>query len=380
MGLPRVVFRVCETNKCPKYQYGDAFTVSGVAIMMETAEDSSFVCTTAVYSNQNRDNCEILYGDLVKIVIKYERADQIPDCLISCSGCVGSIRLEHSSKHPLSLEHDALKGRNTELAPVLNKISKFSFFRNISPRNLAEILQSAEQKNYTKDEIVLRKGAPGKNLYIVISGQVNVLNETGISISTLGEGEVFGEMSLICDQEVGSTIQANGDVQILSIHRKNFQFIMDKYPSLHRYFNRLLAKRLARSNKIRSDEYASGMIGKLEEIPPEALFQTLHANAKTGILTITEVSGGTARFSMRQGALIKASYAGLKGKYAFFKILREKKGRFKFNPGLASEDFDAPEIGYFMKLLMEGLQHMDELGDEEEQRKKETGRDDKKNG
>jgi hypothetical protein len=112
------------------------------------------------------------------------------------------------------------------------------------------------------------------------------------------------------------------------------------------------------------------MIGKLEEIPPEALFQTLHANAKTGILTITEVPEGTARFSMRQGALIKASYGGLKGKYAFFKILREKKGRFKFNPGLASDDFDAPEIGYFMKLLMEGLQHMDELGYEEEKLKK----------
>ncbi|WPD21433.1 MAG: cyclic nucleotide-binding domain-containing protein [Candidatus Electrothrix aestuarii] len=370
MGLPRVVFRVCETNKCPKYQYGDAFTVSGVAIMMETAGDSSFVCTTAVYSNQNRDNCEILYGDLVKIVIKYERADQIPDCLISCSGCVGSIRLEHSTKHPLSLEHDNLKGQHKELAPVLNKISKFSFFRNVSPRNLAEILQSADLKIHKKDEIVLRKGEQGKNLYIVITGEVTVLNETGISISTLGEGEVFGEMSLICDQEVGSTIQAKGDVQILSIHRKNFQFIMDKYPSLHRYFNRLLAKRLAQSNKIRSDEYASGMIGKLEEIPTEALFQTLHANAKTGILTISEVSDGTARFSMRQGALIKASYAGLKGKEAFFKILREKKGRFKFNPGLPSEDFDAPEIGYFMKLLMEGLQNMDELGHEEMKKRK----------
>ena len=370
MGLPRVVFRICETNKCPKYQYGDAFTVSGVAIMMETDEDSSFVCTTAVYSNQNRDNCEILYGDLVKIVIKYERADQIPDCLISCSGCVGTIRLEHSTKHPFSLEHDNLKGLSKEIAPVLNKISKFSFFRNISPKNLSEIIQSADLRDYTKDEIVLRKGDRGENLYIVIKGKVNVLNETGISISTLGEGEVFGEMSLICDQEVGSTIQAPGDVQILSIHRKNFQFIMDKYPSLHRYFNRLLSQRLAQSNKIRSDEYASGMIGKLEEIPSEALFQTLHANSKTGILTITEVSEGTARFSMRQGALIKASYAGLKGKHAFFKILREKKGRFKFNPGLAADDFDAPEIGYFMKLLMEGLQHMDELGYEEEQQEK----------
>lgn len=366
MGLPRVVFRVCETNNCPKYQYGDAFTLSGVAIMMETAGDSSFVCTAAVYSNQSRDNCEILYGDLVKILIKYERADQIPDCLISCSGCVGSIRLEHSTRHPLTLEHDNLKKQNKDLVPILNKISNFSFFRNISPKNLSEILQSAQLRVHKKDEIVLRKGDPGENLYIVIKGKVSVLNETGISISSLGEGEVFGEMSLICDQKVGSTIQASADVQVLSIHRENFQFIMDKYPSLHRYFNRLLAQRLARSNQIRSDEYASGMIGKLEEIPPEALFQTLHANAKTGILTITEVPEGTARFSMRQGSLIKGSYAGLKGKHAFFKILREKKGRFKFNPGLPSEDFDVPEIGYFMKLLMEGLQHMDELGAKDE--------------
>ncbi|WP_446011793.1 cyclic nucleotide-binding domain-containing protein [Candidatus Electrothrix sp.] len=366
MGLPRVVFRVCETNKCPKFQYGDAFTLSGVAIMMETAGDSSFVCTAAVYSNQRRDNCEILYGDLVKILIKYERADQIPDCLISCSGCVGTIRLEHSTVHPLTLEHDNLKEHHRDLAPVLNKISKFSFFRNISPKNLAEILQSAELRTHKKDEIVLRKGESGENLYIVITGKVSVLNETGISISSLGEGEVFGEMSLICDQKVGSTIQASANVEILSIHRENFQFIMDKYPSLHRYFNRLLARRLAQSNEIRSDEYASGMIGKLEEIPPEALFQTLHANAKTGILTITEVPKGTARFSMRQGSLIKASYAGLKGKQAFFKILREKKGRFKFNPGLPSEDFDVPEIGYFMKLLMEGLQHMDELEADED--------------
>jgi hypothetical protein len=102
------------------------------------------------------------------------------------------------------------------------------------------------------------------------------------------------------------------------------------------------------------------MIGKLEEIPPEALFQTLNSNHKTGILTITQIQKGTARFSLRQGALIKASYAGSKGEAAFFEVLREKNGRFKFTPGLPPEDFDAPEIGYFMKLLMEGLQRIDE--------------------
>jgi hypothetical protein len=102
------------------------------------------------------------------------------------------------------------------------------------------------------------------------------------------------------------------------------------------------------------------MIGKLEEIPPEALFQTLNANHKTGILTITQLQKGTARFSLRQGSLIKASYAGNKGESAFFVLLRVKNGRFKFTPGLPPEDLDVPEIGHFMKLLMEGLQRMDE--------------------
>ena len=144
------------------------------------------------------------------------------------------------------------------------------------------------------------------------------------------------------------------------IGNKHFKTILHKYPSLQSYFTRLMAKRLTDSNRVRSDDYASGMIGKLEEIPPEALFQTLNSNHKTGILTITQLQKGTARFSLRQGALIKASYAGSKGEAAFFEVLREKNGRFKFTPGLPPEDFDVPEIGYFMKLLMEGLQRIDE--------------------
>ena len=74
----------------------------------------------------------------------------------------------------------------------------------------------------------------------------------------------------------------------------------------------------------------------------------------------TQLKKGTARFSFRQGALIKATYAGNKGETAFFDVLKEKDGRFKFTPGLPPEDFDTPEIGYFMKLLMQGMQKVDE--------------------
>lgn len=357
MGFPKVCFRICETRHCPLFQYGDMFYVSGIAISMESKGEQSFINTSVINSPADRDNCKILCSDLTRIIIEYERADQIPDCMITCSGCTGSIRLEHFKKMISEEEADAT---GNQIGGMLHLLSNFSFFRNIDQNKLNSVVKFFKLREYTKDEIILRKGDPGGYFYIVVSGQVEILNDAGIPISKLKKGEVFGEMSLICDENVGATVQASEPCQLLYIDHKHFKKILQQYPSLQLYFTRLLAKRLTDSNRVRSDDYASGMIGKLEEIPPEALFQTLNVNHKTGILTITQLQRGTARFSMRQGALIKASYAGNKGEDAFYAVLREKQGRFKFTPGLPPEDFDVPEIGYFMKLLMEGLQRIDE--------------------
>lgn len=355
MGFPKIAFRICEAKNCPLFHYGDVFQISGIAISMEHNGEHSFISTTVVHSPRQRGTCKILNGDLTKVIIEYERADQIPDCMISCSGCTGSIRLEHfRSQRP----EDESAGN--QIGGMLHLLGRFSFFRHIDQKDLSAVIKNFSLQDYRKNEIILRKGDPGGFFSIVVSGQVEILNDAGISISSLKRGEVFGEMSLICEENVGATVQAGDDCQLLSIDHHHFKEILDKYPTLQMYFTRLLAKRLTDSNKIRSDDYASGMIGKLDEIPPEALFQTLNLNHKTGILTITQLQKGTARFSMRQGALIKASYAGVKGEAAFYEVLREKNGRFKFTPGLPPEDFDIPEIGYFMKLLMEGLQRIDE--------------------
>jgi CRP-like cAMP-binding protein len=357
MAFPRISFRICETRHCPLFRYGDVFHLSGIAISMESNGTNSFVNTTMVHSPPHRGTCKILNADLTRIIIEYERADQIPDCMITCSGCTGSIRLEHF-RHMLEEQEPA--GADSQLAAILQQLDNFPIFRSIDHGHLNTILKYFKLITFQRSEIILRKGDPAGLLYIVVTGRVDILNDAGIPISQLKGGEVFGEMSMICEENVGATVQASSDCQLLAIEHKHFRSILQKYPALQTYFTRLLAKRLADANRVRSDDYASGMIGKLEEIPPEALFQTLNANNKTGILTITQLQKGTARFSLRQGALIKASYAGNKGETAFYDVLREKSGRFKFTPGLPPEDFDVPEIGYFMKLLMEGLQRIDE--------------------
>lgn len=338
------------------YREGDVFLVSGIAVIMEGNNGAGSLVTTSVIKGpENRKKCRILGGDLNRLIIEHERADLIPEGVIMCSGCIGSAILEFSEDSQVAdeirQEEEIDKASN-----MLHLLQSFPFFRNIDRRDLKSVVESFVMAKYKKDQIVIRKGAPGDNFYIVVSGSVSVLNDAGLSIAKLGAGEVFGEMSLLSDEQTSATVQAAQPSEIMFVDNKRFKNLLSKYPTLQHYFTRLLAKRLSNANRYRSIDFVSIMTGRLEEFPPEALFQSLHTAHKTGILTITQLPKGNARFSLRQGALIKASYGGKKDKSAFYDILREKKGLYKFTPGLPPEDFDAPEIGFFMKLLMVGLQ------------------------
>ncbi len=358
MSFPKVVFRIVENRHCPLYAFADSIKLSGIAIALNNEEENSFITTSVVSYPTGKQVCKILDGDLNRLLAQYERVDKIPVCLISCSGCTGTIRLENSPDNSMLQKRD--NSLSDELGSMVHLLSSFAFFKNIDGKHLDTVISYFELSNHRKGEIVLRKGDPGGRFHIIASGSVNVLNEGGLIISTLDRGEVFGEMSLICNDRVNATIQVREETALLSIDQHNFKKILDLYPAIQLYFSRLMAKRLNRSNRIRAEDLSSGINGNLSEIPPEALFQTLNANNKTGILTISDLPRGTARFSFRHGALIKAKYGSDTGDMAFYQILKENSGRFRFTPGIAPEDFSTPEIGFFMKLLMEGMRRLDE--------------------
>ena len=79
-----------------------------------------------------------------------------------------------------------------------------------------------------------------------------------------------------------------------------------------------------------------------------------------GVLTFGLEGNRTAAITFKEGELVRAKHGNLVDKEAFWEVLREKKGRFKFTPGLPPEEESKSEIGQFMWLLMEGLSRMDE--------------------
>ncbi|MCP4366885.1 MAG: cyclic nucleotide-binding domain-containing protein [Deltaproteobacteria bacterium] len=352
------VFTIIEEKDCPYYQAGDEFKLSGNAILLEFKNEKEFITAAAIKMPFEQPSCRKLIGDLTNILINHESLNKIPESVVNCRGCTGSITLEYKNSDKIKQVKETDKNQSN-IGAIANLLGNFSIFQSIDEHDLKDLIPFLKLRKFGPNDLIIRKGNTGKNLFIIVSGRVEVVNEDGISMSVLEKGEVFGEMSLISGNPVGATIKVLSPATVLSIKGEDFLKVLNKSSSLQMYFTRLLTRRLAESNIFMSEELASGMSGQLSEIPPPELFQSLNVNEKTGLLNLS-LSRGEAKLSFMDGNLISAEYDNIKGKEAFFEILKEKKGRFKFVPGLPSDEMKAPVLGYFMGLLIDGLRRIDE--------------------
>ncbi len=341
--FPNLLYKIIWENNCPHYNLEDRIKLTGQSIFFP----------------DGKPTCFILVSDIIQVNEKYKNLDTDAGYAFKCSGCTGSIRIAYTKE-----DDDELKQLDPQTANMISLLADFPMFHPLDRDDIKYLAAFLKIREYEPGEIVMNKGDPGKNLYILSSGKVEVVGDAGLSIAFMGKGEVFGEMSLLSGKPAGATIKVVEPSTILYLSSKDFRNILNRIPSLQMYFTNLLAQRLNEIHDVRSKEFASGMVGKLSEMPPSELFQTLNANQKTGVISL-ELSKGNASLSFREGGLIKASYSNKEGKDAFYETLKEKQGRFKFIPGLPKEEKNLDELGDFMWLLMEGMRKIDEEEEEE---------------
>ncbi|GBC61078.1 hypothetical protein DENIS_2038 [Desulfonema ishimotonii] len=339
MSDPKSIVKIIGTQDCPMYGVGDEFRLSGKSL-------------TAPYG---KATCMILVRDITEVVLKYECIDNTSRYVFDCSGCAGLARLEYKCPPPFPDSGD-----QDNICALTNALSRYTFFQIFDEESVRHLVSLLKMKRYESGDVILTKGEPGKNLYIIISGRVDVLADSGIRIAGLGKGEVFGEMSLISGGPVSATVRAIEPLSVLYLEGRHFKEILSKSPSVQIYLTRMLARRIANTNVIRSQDFASAMTGNISEIPTSELFQTLHLNHKTGVL-ILKLADGLAAASFREGRLIRAKYGDREDKAAFFEMLKAREGRFKFHHELPPEEIRVKELGNFMKLLMEGVKNADEM-------------------
>jgi len=120
--------------------------------------------------------------------------------------------------------------------PLLGNLSLFELFELIE---LSPIVQ------FDPEEYIIKQGASDTNLFILISGIMEVIhNDKTIKVLDK-KGEIVGEMSLISKDIRSASVQAVNQVICFSINAEYFNVIKTKPKSILYYiFSKILADRL----------------------------------------------------------------------------------------------------------------------------------------
>lgn len=93
----------------------------------------------------------------------------------------------------------------------------------LSDRELVELIPRIQHRSYPRQTLMLRAGEKSDALYIIVSGKAKILVDDGdgreVTFTSIGSGELFGEMSFADEKPRSASVQALEHCEVLYIPR-----------------------------------------------------------------------------------------------------------------------------------------------------------------
>jgi CRP-like cAMP-binding protein len=353
MEYKDAIFIVTEERSCPFYNVGEEFKVVDMGLTVPEAKPA---CLKMVQVMINATTSKKSFERFSQQGVQRSKFD--------CGGCSGMIRFEFKKERGFATLQMKLlaaaqqRDRMKHMDRFFDLIRCLDIFEPLDDDSLRDLSALLDLKDYGDNKIILKKGDPGTHLYILLEGSVAVMGDEGQTLSEMGTGEIFGEMSLLSGEPVTTSIHTRAKSKLATLSSKDFKHILNKYPVLQVFFYKMLVDR-AQANTMRAGTISSGMSGELAEINSVDLFQLINSSTKTGRVKL-ELDDGKAEVLFQEGELVRANYNEFAGKEALFALLGKRSGRFIYTSGLTAEEEGLDVLGGFMGLIMEGMRRIDE--------------------
>ena len=125
-------------------------------------------------------------------------------------------------------------------------------FSELADDQLESISTFTFNKSFEPGELIVVEGQTGNGLYVILSGNVEVLKgdlgENPQVLAKRGPGDVFGEMALLGEWPRTASVRALDTVQCLGIDRWVFLSQLERQPQVTIKMLQILAQRLRDSD------------------------------------------------------------------------------------------------------------------------------------
>ncbi len=122
-------------------------------------------------------------------------------------------------------------------------------------------------KSFPRGTVLCQEGDPGREMFIIQKGRVQVRKKVGNAekvLAELTEGEFFGEMALLLEMDRSATVEAIEDSKILVIGPEAFESLLKNSPEIALKMLKKMALRL----RALDDKLETTLVTSLTK-PPE---------------------------------------------------------------------------------------------------------------
>jgi CRP/FNR family cyclic AMP-dependent transcriptional regulator len=164
----------------------------------------------------------------------------------------------HPASDPPSQErirkhHAGTTGHHSAEPVTAAALRTLPIFAATRPAAVDAIARTAIRRNVSRGTQVIRDGEPTDFVYLVLSGNLNVMvcNADGREaiLSILGPGEMFGEMGVLDDEARSATVVAVTSSTLVAISKSDFKRHLRENFDIAVYVMRKLVQRLRSADR-----------------------------------------------------------------------------------------------------------------------------------
>ena len=125
---------------------------------------------------------------------------------------------------------------------------------SLTEKELSEVARVTHERTYKKDEHVFKKLSPAEGMYVILDGQVSIIDPDSETIfATLESGDFFGELALLDEEPRSASSIAKIPSRLIGFFRTDLLTLMKRSPELGNKIlinlSRVLGERLRRTNQ-----------------------------------------------------------------------------------------------------------------------------------
>lgn len=128
-------------------------------------------------------------------------------------------------------------------------VPKSPLFEVLSVEEREALVKEMDLESHDEGAVIISEGESGSSMYVIASGEVKVYtlgpggNSGTLYLAKLGEGDFFGEVSVLTGKPRTATITASQRTELLRLDKEKLDNALAKYPGIRMVLDDFYKKR-----------------------------------------------------------------------------------------------------------------------------------------